>query len=246
MSTNQTGHEQNVVNFGVLNTRITTFGTAYNPSRSELFLLSLTKLQTDGEAVIVSFVADETKLKNAIAARTLTFYGFDELITLAINALRISGASAQTIQQAEAIVRDLRGKRATPKLTDSQILAAKEKGEDVKQVTLHNNTIDSKLENFAKLIQFLSSIPEYKPNETDLTIVALNTRLTSQKTSNAAYHTSDAALDATRITRNTLLYADGTGLVDIALAVKVYVKSAFGATSPQYKQISDIVFTKQR
>jgi len=92
----------------------------------------------------------------------------------------------------------------------------------------------------------LSIIPEYKPNETDLTIVALNARLASQKTSNAAYHTADAALDATRITRNALLYADGTGLVDIALAVKVYVKSAFGATSPQYKQISDIVFTKLR
>ncbi len=246
MSTNQTGHEQNVVNLGVLNTRIATFGEAYNPSRSELFLLSLTKLQADGEAVIVLFVADESKLKNAIAARTLAFYGFDELVTRAINALRISGASAQTIQQAEAIVRDLRGKRASAKLTDEEILAAKEKGEEVKQVTLHNNTIDSKIENFAKFIQFLSTIAEYKPNETDLTVTALNARLTSLKTSNAAYQTADAALDATRLTRDVLLYTDGTGLVDTALDVKIYVKSAFGATSPQYKQISDIVFTKLR
>lgn len=244
MSTKQVGHEQNVVNLGVFNTRAVTFGEAYNPSRPELTLPSLIQLQASGEAVIASFVASESNLKNAIAARTLTFEGFDELITRAINALRISGASAQTIQQAEAIVRDLRGKRATDKLSDEEIAAAKVKGETTTQIVKHNNTIDSRIENFAKFIQFLSTIAEYKPNETDLTIEALNARFVSLKTANTNFLVADAALDAARLTRDTLLYNDNTGLVDIGLDAKSYVKSAFGASSAQYKLISDIRFVK--
>jgi hypothetical protein len=55
---------------------------------------------------------------------------------------------------------------------------------------------------------------------------------------------TEAALNVARMARNTLLYTKNTGLVDVALGVKLYVKSAFGATSPEYKSISDIQFTK--
>lgn len=37
-----------------------------------------------------------------------------------------------------------------------------------------------------------------------------------------------------------------TGLVDIVDDVKKYVKSLFGASTPQYKQISGLKFTRPR
>jgi hypothetical protein len=43
-------------------------------------------------------------------------------------------------------------------------------------------------------------------------------------------------------TRNSILYASVSGLVDVALDVKKYVKSVYGASSPQYKQVSKIEF----
>jgi hypothetical protein len=45
-------------------------------------------------------------------------------------------------------------------------------------------------------------------------------------------------------TRNIKLYSPETGIVDTAQTVKNYVKSVFGATSPQYKQISKLIFRK--
>ena len=45
-----------------------------------------------------------------------------------------------------------------------------------------------------------------------------------------------------RITRNDILYKEKTGIVDIALDVRAYVKSIYGATSPQYKQVSKLSF----
>lgn len=55
------------------------------------------------------------------------------------------------------------------------------------------------------------------------------------KTAQTAYHTSMAA-------HTTVLYNPTTGLVQIAKEVKAYVKSAFGASSPQFKQVNKTRF----
>jgi len=246
MSTNQTGHVQNLVNLGVVINHLGTFQKNYNPPRSILTIDGLVKLKSDGEIVLASVTSAEISSKNAISARSSSFDNLDSLITRTINALRISGAQAQTIVQAETIVRQLRGQRATTKPTSKETAAANDQPTEIVKNTLHNTTMDSKIENFNKLVQFLTGIAEYKPNEADLSIIALNAKLTDLKTTNASYIAAIAALDAARLERNTILYAENSGVVDVAMSVKLYVKSVFGARSPQYKEISDIVFTKHR
>ena len=86
----------------------------------------------------------------------------------------------------------------------------------------------------------------YKPKETDLTVEMLNNRLTVLTRLNSALKTADAQADAARTQRDTILYASKTGLVDIAMDSKLYVKSAYGASSPQYKSISGIIFSRLR
>jgi hypothetical protein len=48
------------------------------------------------------------------------------------------------------------------------------------------------------------------------------------------------------ITRNELLYKDITGMVNVANSAKIYIKSVFGATSPQFKQVSSLKFTNYK
>jgi hypothetical protein len=50
-------------------------------------------------------------------------------------------------------------------------------------------------------------------------------------------------LSNARIERNKLLYSENEGLIDIANGVKSYIKSIFGAASPQYKQLTNLKFT---
>jgi hypothetical protein len=45
-----------------------------------------------------------------------------------------------------------------------------------------------------------------------------------------------------RLQRNEKLYNQLSGLVAIAGDVKKYIKSLFGASSPQYKQVSGLQF----
>ena len=47
-----------------------------------------------------------------------------------------------------------------------------------------------------------------------------------------------------RVKRYKLFNDDVTGLCDIGKEAKNYVKSVFGVTSKEYKQISKITFTK--
>ncbi|MFN7116874.1 MAG: hypothetical protein ACK4TA_08760, partial [Saprospiraceae bacterium] len=52
------------------------------------------------------------------------------------------------------------------------------------------------------------------------------------------------SLSNARLQRNATLYGKKMGICDIAQDVKLYTKSAFGTSSPQYKQISKLRFTR--
>lgn len=101
---------------------------------------------------------------------------------------------------------------------------------------------DSRLDSFDKLIKQLASIKEYAPNEPELKIASLTTLYNDLNAKNSAVVTSQVTLSNARIARNDVMYKPNTGLVDVALDSKSYIKSAFGPTSPQYKQISKLEF----
>jgi hypothetical protein len=99
---------------------------------------------------------------------------------------------------------------------------------------------DSRLDNFDKLIKLLTSEPEYAPNEADLKIDSLTTLYNDLSSKNTAVINATVPLNNARISRDQVLYTPLTGIVDISVDVKTYVKSIFGATSPQYKLISKL------
>ena len=241
---NAAGNSQNLTNVNLLINQILTFGETYNPSVQALTMVEMRKKYQQGMDANNAVSVAEVSLKNAKASRKTEFDGYNSLVTKSRNALKISGASAQTLEQAKVLVRNLRGKRASDKLTTEEIAAEKEKGNIVTQVTVHNTSFDIKTENFGKYVLFLASIPNYTPNESELTLEALNAKLEVYKAKNNEVVIAEAALTNARQIRYQVLHTDNTGLVDIALAAKLYVKSVFGANSAQYKQVSRISFTK--
>ena len=64
MSTDQTGHEQNVVNLGIILNSVATFKTMYNPSRNELTIDGLTQMRSDGEKANAAVTSAENVFKN--------------------------------------------------------------------------------------------------------------------------------------------------------------------------------------
>ena len=75
------------------------------------------------------------------------------------------------------------------------------------------------------------------------TLTAKQADLTAK---NNAVSTGYTIVSNSRIARDTTIYGTDTGLFDVAAEVKKYVKSVFGATSPQFAQVKGIVYTKKR
>ena len=245
-STSETGHAKNVANFDELISFVTGYRESYNPSKATIKLDALKALSDHAKTSINAVSSMEPAYKSAVAAREVVFIPLSKLTTRIMNSIKATDTTVQVDENARTLVRKIQGVRATAKKTEDEKKALAEKGKEVVEISTSQMSYDSRLDNFFKLIQLLSSVPEYNPNETELKIEHLNTILDDLKAKNAAVVESYIPLSNARISRNDLLYKENTGLYDVALDVKNYIKSVFGATSPQYKQVSKIKFTAPR
>ena len=241
-STSETGHAKNVANLETLITAITAYGRDYNPSKESIKLTALQTLLANSKASLNAVNVAHSAYSNAVAARESAFQPFSKLITRVNSALKASDTTEQVDESVLTIVRKLQGRRASTKLTEEEIKALEAEGKEVNQISASQQSYDSKLENFDKLIMLLSSVPLYNPNEEDLKITSLTALYNEFKTRNTDVLTATIQLSNARISRNEILYKTATGLVDIAYDTKMYIKSVFGATSPYYKQISKLEF----
>lgn len=245
-SNSETGHAKNVANLEDLISFCTGYGIAYNPSKNSIKLPALSTLFTTAKTVLQSVKTTKTTFDNTTNVREIGFEPFKKLCTRIVNALEATDASKQTVDDAKTINRKIQGKRADkiilpPPPTDPSVKAIEDTHISVSQQSF-NNMID----HFTKMIQSLSAEPLYSPNENDLKLVQLSTMLTNLKASNTSVISATTAYSNVRIARDSSFYANNTGLVDVAGEVKKYVKSVFGASSPQFKQVSGLLFRRPK
>lgn len=242
VSTSETGHAKNVSSFDELISFATGYGATFNPSKA---LIKLPALQAQGIAAKNSISAVNAALSaysNAVSAREVAFEPLSRLSTRILNALKATDTTTQVDESAQTIIRKIQGKRATAKKTDEEKQALAAEGKVVKESSSSQMSFDSRLDSFDKLIKLLTSVTLYAPNEAELKVATLTALYTDFKTKNAAVVNANTALSNARILRNDLMYKPNTGLVDVALDTKSYIKSVYGSSSPQYKQVSKLAF----
>ena len=240
-SKSETGHAKNVAHFDKLISYCTAYGAAFNPSKESIQLPSLNKLHDDAHAAMDAVNATKTAYDNATNDRETGFKGLKKLATKVINALAATDANELTLNDATSTNFKLQGRRSGKKV----IIPAAKEGAPTEPISISTSqqSYDTLADNFAKLVQTVSAEPHYRPNESELQISSLTNTLATLRTLNKAVATATSAWSNARITRDQVLYAKNTGMYDIALTVKQYIKSLYGATSRQYSQVSGIRFT---
>ena len=189
----------------------------------------------------------KTAYDNACNSREIAIKPLKKTCTRIINALEATNATKQTVNDVKTINHKIQGKQAkaskTPinQVTNSDIITPLP---EIPQISTIQQSYDSLIDNFHKLIVAISAEPLFIPNEIDLKATSLNTNLTNLRTLNTAAINATTQYSNSRIIRDTALYQPLIGMVDIALEIKKYIKSVYGATSPQYKQISSLKFKK--
>ena len=243
-STSEQGHNRNAVNFDNLIIICTSYGATYNPNKAAIKIPAMQAQAITVKNSVAGMNGLVPAYKIAVDARIAAFKPLDKIITRANNALKASDTTIEIINTAQTIVRKLQGRRATPKKTEEQKKVAADAGKEIVEISTSQMSYDSRIDNLDKLIKLLLSVAAYAPNETELKVAALTALYTDLKAKNLAVVNADTLLSNARVARNITMYKDNIGLVDVANDVKTYVKSVYGATSPQYKQVCALKFVK--
>lgn len=242
-STSETGHAKNVANLETMISFCQGYGGQYQPSNSLITVAQLKTKHTAGVNALAQVSADFAPFKNATNDRRELFDPFSKLCTKIMNAVEASNVTTDFIKDVKTIIRKLQGTRATPKIKDD---SSTPEDESLQSHSASQMSFDQRIENFQRLIDLLSSNPNYVPNETDIKVVTLTGLRADMITANTNVKNVYTTYSNSMIARDVVLYDSNTGLVKIASDVKKYIKSVFGATSEQYRQISDLKFTKPR
>ena len=224
-------------NLGLLISNIASYGDRYKPTNPSILLEALKKMEADGRAAVLAVNDAMPIYSRATIERDNAFAPLGQLVTRSLNSLRASSSSEQTDEAASAIVRKIRGNRTTAK-------AAAATDVKVATVSTSQQSYDSVIDNYERYIQYIAATPEYAPNEEDIKLPVLKALAVDLRAKNTACNNAKVAIDNARMARNRVLYTPLTGLVDVALDAKTYIKSLFGSTSPEYKQVAKIDFTK--
>ena len=240
-STSETGLAKNVANLQDLISFVTGYGATYNPTKNALKLPQLTALVTASQASLADVVTKNTIYNNKVNERVVAFKDLKSLSTRLINALQTTDATSEKVADAKAFNKKMQGVRAkaieTP--TDPNAPAPN-------TISTSQQSYDQQIQHLAGIISVLQTEPSYAPIETDLQITTLTAKQAELTAKNNAVSTAYINASNSRIARDTTIYGTDTGLFDIASEVKKYIKSVFGATSPQFAQVKGIEFTKKK
>ena len=233
-STSEKGHAKNVANFGIIINFASGYGPLYNPSNPALAIPALEAKWEAAKEKLKRVKDTKEPFDSKTGERQLLFKPLRPLATKVINSLIAQQVPSTVIKDARTIIRKLTGKRAkelTPETEENKI-------------SVSQQSYDRLVDNFEELIVLAQTEPNYNPNEDDLKTTELLVYHEKLDTINNEVKTMYVPYSNAMIARDVELYDEETGLVDIAFEVKNYVKSVFGAASPQYRQISGLVFSR--
>lgn len=239
---NEAGHAKNIANFASYISIVTTFGTVYKPPIPLIELTALQTKLTSFEAAKDSVTPKASTETIALNERQSVFELLSPLVTRIVSAAAVSVNDQLFSNDLRTIARKLQGRRASKKVADDPATPGID--ESKQSISASQMSFDNRVANFEELINLLTASGLYNPNEIDLKISALQTMLTDMKAKNTAAVNAVNEVRAARIARDETLYNDTDGIIALANLVKKYVKSIFGANSPQYKQLTALKFRK--
>jgi len=235
------GHAKNLENFKRLQSAAVSWGIKYAPTNPAAKLPNLDAIIVNAgdatDAVRTSFLPR----KQVISERADAFEPLDKLIRRSMNMLASSGAEQSVIEDARTFARKIYGERSNPAPADNPETAI---DESAASHSASQQSYTQKIEHLENYLGVIALEPLYAPNEADLKLTALQAVLNDLKAKNDAAIAADTSYDNALDNRDAVFYADKTGLVDVAKAVKQYVKAAFGADGAEYSQIKDLEFKK--
>ncbi|WP_241154786.1 hypothetical protein [Amniculibacterium aquaticum] len=217
------------------------YGATYNPTKESLKIPQLKALYQTAQDKLTASKAQKTNFDNATNERRNAFKDLKPLSTKIVNAFAVSGADTLAQNNLKFVNKKLQGSTSSAK-KEEPTENTTTTPETAKTISTSQQSYDRLIDHFANVIQVLEQNTVYAPNENDLQVDSLKDKLLELQTKNTNLINAYTLYSNAMIERNQTLYNPLSGIVQTAKEVKQYVKSIFGATSPQYKQVSGLEF----
>ena len=234
-SSTETGHAKNIGNSFLLNQKLTGFGVDYAPSNA-LIVLATMILQQDACNTLQLAVNTESGIfKPLVNSRKDLYKTVKPLVRRVRSAAVNSGASDSFVADVNTVAKKILGERAS---------AATATTVDPAGTSSSQQSFDNTTNNFFALVALLETEAAYSPSKADLKIAALKLKYTELNDANNAVKVGATPYNLAVSNRNKGLYKTKTGLCDVCQSAKDEVRSTFGFSSPEFKLVSKIKFTK--
>lgn len=222
----ETGDHKNVANMEPLIATVQTIGALYNPAKELIRIDALEEVRILAQEKLAIAVTMHNTWTTRITERVDAFAGLYKYVTRIYNAYKLQEDDPEKIKDLYSIIRKLKGRRVKP---------VAENADETTDSTNHSvsqNSYDSRIFNFSKMLDMVRANPNYAPNEEDLKIPAITANLEALKASNTQVITATLSWKQARMERDEVLYAPKTGLVYRAKMVKVYADSILEKDHP--------------
>jgi hypothetical protein len=240
----ETGHARNVQHFEEMVAAATSWGAAYDPTNASILLAALSAKLTASGTAMDDVMASRAASATVSNDRENLFDPISKRITRCVAYYESTGPAENMVDDVRSLKRKLDGARAKPLPSDDGPPPPDGGPPAPTPISVSQQSYTQRVEHLDGIIELLSSDANYNPNETELTVASLQTTSTAMKAANTAVINAGVSLSGNLGSRDDVMYADSTGLVDLALLVKKYTRAAFGADSTEFSQISGLAFRR--
>lgn len=251
----ETGHVINVAHFSDLVEHLVSLPFEYNPGRAQLKLEGLKNTLLEASMAMDEVTQLRTELLSRIKDRQILYAALPGFATRVINAMAYCDASKETLKNARAVNRKLRGKRAKPiaaSLPTEQVMltdgVAKEDlaQQETNYISVCQLSFEQKEHNFRQIVAIAKLLDTYTPNEAEMCMAGLEAHCQKLLDMNLEIAGLAGRLFAARYQRDLILYSREKGIYFISQRVRQYLRSVLGPKDERYEAIRRIRFTLPR
>lgn len=237
-----TGHAKNVANFETATIILSALGADYNPSQPLIQLPALqAKLTAAKNALAAVDTADAAKTV-AVNQRTAEFKDLDNLAVDVKRTAEVEVNDTAFTADLQTIVRKFYGGRVGDAPVDDPSTPGVDESQNTHSVSQRG--FDDQVAHFADLVALVKTQPAYNPNDAEMKITTLETKLASLQSKNNAAKAAAAALGNAQDARDEILYHPDTGVIKLVKLIKTQLARKPGKDSAAYQQINALDFRK--
>ena len=235
-STSETGHVKNVANLNVMIDAIELLDR-YDPVNPKITIIDLRKKYTECDDLLKLIDQKETIDDDIINKRQYAFENIGPYSTRLQNSAAVISEDKKLMDDISNVIDKIRGEPAIPLTIEDR------EGQEVEEARSNSQrSYDNLAAHFNKLVEYIERIPDYVPNEEDLTLDAAKAYLAELIEHNKRASESHEELKKARRDRDHAMYNEDEGLYMRTQTVKLYVKGVYYANSPEFARIRAIKF----